>query len=283
MRDQLIWGAGGKGLNVSRVLHHLGLPTLAFGCVGGTTGFLIKEMIKEERIPFQFILGRYQTRINITIMDPQQKKSVRILSKGEAVASKDIRALRQVFCKNLPSASMAVLSGRLASGVQDSLYFELITLAQRQGVPCFLDAHGPVFKLGLKAKPFAIKPNRKEAEWIVGEKLNSLKKIKQALKYFFDLGVKIVLLSLGPQGAMATEGSQVWLASPPEIKGGHGVGCGDALLAGFIFSLQKKLSFPQALQLAVAAGTANMLALKPGDIWPQDIYSLLNKVKIRNV
>ena len=281
--NELMASAGGKGINVSRVLHRLGVNTLALGCVGGTTGTLMKKMIEKEKIPYSFVVGGSKTRTNVTMICPARNTSAHIISKGNPVSLKDIQKFKKIFFQNLLSRSMVVLSGRLPPGVKDSFYFELIELAKQRHIPSVLDSHGQAFKIGLKAKPFCIKPNREEAEFIVREKLNSLSKIKHALKYFLDSGTKMIILSLGEEGAVATEGRGVWLALPPKIKGGHDVGCGDALIAGFIFSIQKKLSFPRALQMAVATGTANALAVKPGEIQRKEIHRLLAEVKIKAI
>lgn len=58
---------GGKGINVSRVLHRLGVENVALGFTGGFTGRFIKDVLQTEGVITNFIQVSEDTRINVKI------------------------------------------------------------------------------------------------------------------------------------------------------------------------------------------------------------------------
>lgn len=59
--------AGGKGINVSRVLKRLDIPNTATGFIGGFTGKFITDTLAEEQIETRFVQVAEDTRINVKI------------------------------------------------------------------------------------------------------------------------------------------------------------------------------------------------------------------------
>jgi tagatose 6-phosphate kinase len=62
--------AGGKGLNVARVLHRLGEPVLATGLLGGPTGTRIAALLADEGVPSSFVDLAGETRRTVAVVDP---------------------------------------------------------------------------------------------------------------------------------------------------------------------------------------------------------------------
>ena len=54
--------AGGKGINVSRVLKRLDIPNSATGFIGGFTGKFITDTLAEEQIETRFVQVAEDTR-----------------------------------------------------------------------------------------------------------------------------------------------------------------------------------------------------------------------------
>ena len=64
--------AGGKGINVSRVLKRLDIPNTATGFIGGFTGKFITDTLAEEQIETRFVQVAEDTRINVKIKADQE-------------------------------------------------------------------------------------------------------------------------------------------------------------------------------------------------------------------
>ena len=275
--------AGGKGLNVSRALKSFHVPTRATGFIGGAAGSLIGDMLSKENIRHDFIKIPQETRKSITIIDLASSPITRVIEEGPTVSPASQKLFLRKFRSLLTNGRWAVMSGRLPAGIPESFYGDLINMAQARGLKTVLDTTGKFFQIGLQSSPFLIKPNREEAESFLGRKLNHSAQIKNAMQHFLKFGVKIVLISLGAKGAAATDGKDYWLAKASQVKVTNTVGCGDAMIAGFLYSYDRGQDLAQSLKTAVAAGTANCLSLRPGEIDRKQVLTLMKRVKLQRL
>jgi len=256
--------AGGKGINVARALTHLGIPTCATGILGGPAGSFIQDMLAQERIQADFLKLSGETRTSLTVLDQSTGRPTRILEPGPNLSRRKQAEFLRQFSDLTKKVRYVILSGRNAHGAPDNFYARLIRLAIDRKRRVILDTSGPAFTKGIAAMPFIIKPNRDEAEAFFNQRLSTLGQLKQALCHFLKLGIRMPIVSLGANGAVASNGRQFLHARAPRIKVCNPVGCGDALVAGFVFGLIKGFPFSRVLQIAVAAGTVNALSDQPG-------------------
>jgi tagatose 6-phosphate kinase len=275
--------AGGKGINISRVLKYLGLPTVASGFLGGASGEYIKQQLDKEGIKYDFCPIEGDTRTSLTIIDSSLNTITRVLERGPQITKKEQNTFRKKFLNLLKKCQYVTLSGRNIPGAPDSFYGELIRIAKKKNIISVFDTSGKAYELGLKEKPFMIKPNLKEAEQVIGKKLNSLLKIKEAAYRFHKYGIKIVAITMGSRGAIVSNESQMLLAIPPKVKRKNPVGCGDAFIAGFIASLAHNKSLAECVRMAVACGAANALSINPGFIKQRTVKEIFKKIKLRNI
>jgi 1-phosphofructokinase family hexose kinase len=279
--SKILLSAGGKGINVSRALNHLRIKNIATGFLGGVNGELIKKKLKEEKIQNSFVEIGSQTRTNLTIVD-RRNKITRVLEPGAAVSKQALKIFKNRFDTLLNQCDIVVFSGSLSPGLSDSVYAELIEAARRKNVKVILDTSGKPLRLGLRAEPFAIKPNLKEAQALLKSKLNSLNQIKAAVEYLLEMA-KIVIFSLAEKGIVVGYRDKVLLAKAPKLNCLNNVGCGDSLIAGFIYALRKGFSFKKGVSFATAVGSANVLTSIPGEIYKKDINRILTQVKLKEL
>jgi len=161
-----------------------------------------------------------------------------------------------------------VLSGNLPPGVLNGIYADVIHEVQSEGAKAILDTSDVPLNYGIEASPFIVKLNAEEANQLTeveiivpGDALNAAQKIH-------DLGVEVVIISSGKEGAMLSWGDHAWIVEPPQVVEQNPVGAGDALMAGFIWGLNHSLLLPEALRTGVACGAAaaSMSGTKMGNI-----------------
>lgn len=276
-----VLSAGGKGVNAARVLRVLRARVLAAGITGGETGEFFQKLLRKENIPAAFLPVKGPTRLNVTILGPRPGGRNQVVQEGPRLTPKEIRRFEIRYRQWLRRSRLVVLAGRNAVGAPVGWYARLVRLARKEGVPAAVDTSGTVLEAALKAKPFLIKPNRAEAETILHRRLDSPAQIKKTLRYFHGRGVCVVLLSLGARGAVASDGKDIWYARPPRVRAVNDVGCGDALLAGFLSTFEKR-SLAEALRRGVACGAANALNPVPGSIDPKQLRQLEKKVTLKS-
>ena len=283
-REQAISiSAGGKGINVSRVLKHLGVASIVSGFLGGTDGQYIRQKLNKEKIEYDFCPIKNNTRTSLTIIDPALNTITRVLERGPGVTKKELSLFRKKFLSLLGHCGYVVFSGRNIPGAPDSFYGELIAIAKRKNIISVLDTSGRPLGLGIKQKPFMIKPNLHEAEQVLGRELSSLTKIKAAVSQFHQQGVEVVAITLGSRGALVSCGKEMIMVTPPRLVRKSPVGCGDAFIGGFIAEYARKRHFAECVRMAVACGAANVRSINPGFIKPQTLQRIFKQVKLRCV
>jgi tagatose 6-phosphate kinase len=231
--------AGGKGLNVARVLHAQGSPVLATGLLGGAVGASVQALLDADAVPSSFVPIAGSTRRTVTLVD--SRDATGLWEPGPVVSADEWATFLAVYSGLLTGASVVALCGSLPSGVPPSAYAELIRLARSGGVPTVLDTSGPALRLGLSARPDVVKPNADEAREI------------ESVPIFRDIAV---VVSRGPLGllAMTPEGS--WRAAPPAAQTGNPTGAGDACVAALARGLRDNTPWPERLADAVALSAA---------------------------
>ncbi len=281
--DAIFVCAGGKGLNVSRVLKCLRINNIATGFRGGPCGDHISQMLNEEGVRHDFCKVAGNTRTSLTVIDPSLNTITRVLERGPQITRKELKAFRKKFLSLLKHCRCVIFSGRNIPGAPDFFYADLITAAKRKKIITVLDSSGRPYELGLEKRPFMVKPNLAEVEQVEGKHILSVQKVKQAAFDFYRLGIQIVAVTMGSRGAVVFDGKEMVLAKPPRVKRRSPVGCGDAFIGGFIASRIRNESFVESVRMAVACGAANALSMNPGFIRPSAVREILKKVKIKKI
>jgi 1-phosphofructokinase family hexose kinase len=273
----------GKGVNVARVLVRLGVPAICLGFVGGYAGAFLADGLSREGIEHDFTTVADETRINLTIRDPKTGLEVHLVEPGSRISEGDWYRFVETYERHLKEASWVALCGSLPPGAPSDSYAQLIQLAHKHGVPCALDTSGDALRKGVEAVPEVIKPNRQELADLVGEQVDSDKKLLVSICRLHQLGIKTIVVSLGKDGAVGSDGQSLLKATPPPVQVVNTIGSGDALLAGLIFALVKGLPFNEALKFAVATGTANTLVDGPGYIDIKTLHEIFGEVKVQRL
>jgi 1-phosphofructokinase family hexose kinase len=252
----------GKGVNVSRMVHRLGWPTIAFGFLAGEIGQITEQALDAEGVQHHFVRVPGQTRLSVTIVDRSRGTATSLYGPGPFVNGEALARLDSLLQFWLQAGRVLVLAGYLPRGLRADLYATYIRAATEHGVKTILDADGEPFRLGLAARPYLVKPNVAEAERLLGRSLPDLPAVIEAAREIAASGIEIVVISMGGQGAVCACGGKVWRAVPPPVEQYSPVGAGDSLVAGLAVALARGEPIEEGLRLGTAAGAAT--AMTPG-------------------
>lgn len=273
----------GKGINVSRMAHRLGWPTIAFGFLAGEIGSIIPRALEAEAVPYHFVPVPGQTRLDVTIVTAANGEATSLYGPGPTIDSDHRRQLDDLLEFWMPAGLVLVLAGSLPPGIPDDVYADYIRRATATGIPTILDADGEALRLGIAAHPSCIKPNRDEAERLLGRALPDVNAVVQGARELAQRGIDVVVISMGAAGAVCVQGSTVWHAIPPKVNRKSTVGSGDSLVAGLAVAFARGEPIVEGLRLGTAAGAAT--AMTPGTALgtAAEINALLPRVQIEEL
>lgn len=244
--------AGGKGINVSRVLKRLGIENTATGFIGGFTGKFITDILEEEGISSHFVEVEQDTRINVKIKADAETE---INGPGPEISSQKLEELEK-FLSSLTSGDTVVFAGSSPKNLGNVVYKKLIGLTRKTGAQVVCDFEGQTLLDSLEFEPLLVKPNNHELGDIFGVKLESLDQIESYARQILDKGAQHVIISMAGDGALLVTRDGAYFAKP--IKGNvkNSVGAGDSMVAGFTGEFVRSGDVIQAFKWGVACGTA---------------------------
>ena len=275
--------AGGKGIDVSRAIHEMGGRTIAYGFIGGAVGRAVEIFLDEEGVPFSFTPVKGETRTNFIITDNKTNNQTRIDAPGPHITKDEFARFERKMQRLRPSPDLIVVGGSAPPGIPNNVYASITKVAKKFGVRTLLDADGQWLSEGVKAKPYLIKPNVREAEELLNRELPDEDAIIKAARDIVAMGIEIAVISRGKDGIIAATNDTVVKAVPPEVKVKSAVGAGDCTIAGLALRLAGEEPLNKACQLAVALGTAAVLTPGTELARRKDVQGLLPKIKVQNI
>ena len=274
--------AGGKSIDVSKVLKNFGIDSTALGFVGGFAGMELEGRLLNEGVQSDFVRVSGETRTNIIIHEETTGKQMAFNARGPEVQPHELMQLIDKIGK-LTEPEVVAIGGSLPPGASPEIYRKIVTMAKNAGARVVLDVDGEGLRLGLKAKPHIIKPNIHELSGLIGRDLGDLSEVAAAAKELNKEGIEIVLVSMGPKGILMVSDSEEAVAVPPEVKVENTIGAGDSSVAGFLFGLVKGRDLKKALTYAAAAGTATTLRQGTALCQNEDFMKILPQVKLNTI
>lgn len=251
--------AGGKGINVSKVIQSLGGRSRAVGILAGNNGRFIKEYLDSMEIENDFVFIDGETRVNTKVVDRVKHTNTDINESGPQVSDENLDKLSNKLYKDLGKSSLIVFSGSVPQNVDKRIYKTWIEQAKDKGIKTILDADGELFKQGIKAGPYLVKPNIDELEALFAQKINSVDETLKLSRGLLDYGIEIVVVSLGADGALFVRKNSAILAKGIKVEVKSTVGAGDSMVSALALAIDKGYDFEKAVRLSVACGTASVM------------------------
>lgn len=250
--------AGGKSVDVSKVLNNFGVDNIALGFVGGFAGRELEGRLLNEGVHTDFVRVSGETRTNIVIHEKDTGKQLAFNARGPEIKPSELMQIIEQL-ETLPCADLVAIGGSMPPGVSPQICRKIITMMKRCEAKVSLDVDGEALRQGIKAHPNIIKPNVHELSELVGREISNMDEIVAAAREINRQGVEIVLVSMGARGILLVADSQEYIAIPPEVVVEGTIGAGDSSVAGFIYGLVQGRDLKECLIYAAAAGTATTL------------------------
>ncbi len=257
--DRAIAVPGGKGLNVLRAARILGGQVLAMGLLGGYSGRMIAAMTAADGYAAEWTFFEGETRTCTIIASPGGNSTV--INESGCIAPADWLALAEDICAVAarPDVAAICLCGSLPQGAPAGAPANLIGRIKDLGQRVWVDSSKQYLKNAIDALPFAIKVNREEIAAAMGIDAGSRPQVIAAAKSLIARGIRLVVISMGAQGALLFSEKLMAEAIPPPIQALDPVASGDCLHAGLVTALIQGADYGEALRCGVAAGTVNAL------------------------
>ncbi|MGV9235728.1 1-phosphofructokinase family hexose kinase, partial [Streptomyces nigra] len=202
--------AGGKGLNVARVLAALGHEVTVTGFAGGATGREVRERLTATAgVVDALVPVTGPTRRTVAVVDDRTGDTTQLNEPGPTVSPAEWSAFQEAYGTLLAGASAVALCGSLPPGVPVGAYAGLVRSARAAGVPVLLDTSGEALRRGVAARPDVLKPNAGELAELTGSHEPS-----RATQDARRRGARAVVASLGEGGLLAVTPEGRWRAAP---------------------------------------------------------------------
>lgn len=246
--------AGGKGINVSRVVQTFGMPNLCLSVVGEDNSDEFAGYLEEESIHYELLKVQGAVRENLTLRNGD--RTMKINRKGPFLSVMMIGALMALIQSRMNEGDIVMFGGSLPENVAVSDYVELMMAVKQAGGRVVVDSDLLTLEDYRRVSPWLIKPNIHELRRILPVEDDSDEAVLRAACTLQRAGVENVLVSRGADGIMCVNAQCAVKADSPKVEAKSTVGAGDSALAGFLIGTVKEYGVEECVRLASACGSA---------------------------
>lgn len=275
----------GKGLNVSYILSALGVESEAWMLLGESDVSLYESVCQDRGVSLKPFTGGFDVRRHCTILE-RGGGVTHVQTRGLDIKPEWAEDLIRALTHAVSADDIVVFSGSLPPGLDDGLYASAIRRCRMEGALTLLDASGEPLRQGAAAHPFAVKINEFEARELTGKSISGPQDEYTVLQAVHRLSsIPLAAISLGGRGLIAGGEQGAWRIqvhmNPGEVR--DTVGCGDALMAGFVKKLAEGKPEEECFRHGVAVASAAARVAGPGVVNPADVESLMDRIESHRI
>jgi 6-phosphofructokinase 2 len=253
--DEPRYDAGGGGINVSKAISRLGGTSLAVFTSGGPMGKMLEELVSKESVEFEAIEVQTWTRESFVAVDDNTNSQYRFGFTGGKISEEESNRIQETIAALKPK--FLVASGSLNEGLSDDFYQKIAEIAKKSNAKLIVDTSGESLNKALEIGVYMIKPNVGELAKLIGVERLELEEVNEAAKQIIAKGgAEIVVVSLGPQGAVLVAKDSYDFVPAPNVAKKSTVGAGDSMVGGMVWALSQNKSLKEVIRWGVACGSA---------------------------
>ena len=247
--------AGGGGINASKAIARLEGESFCVFTSGGPIGSMLEELVRKESIAFEAIKTNNWTRESFVAVDDNTNSQYRFGFPGSEISETEKNNIIETIQELKPK--FLVLSGSLNEGLPTDFYQQIADLAKKSGSKVIVDTSGEALKKVLETGVYLIKPNVGELAKLIGVERLEMDEVVHAAQTLIKKGsAEIVVVSLGPQGAVLVTATQTEFVPAPNVVKKSTVGAGDSMVGAMVWALSQNKSLKEVVQWGVACGSA---------------------------
>lgn len=273
----------GKAINVSRAMSALGSPSTAAGWVGGESLALFEDALRTAGVAVRLTPITGATRENITIIDPVGHSETHMRDVGPTVTEDDIQRLTTELTDLAKADCLLVFTGSCAPGLDANRFAQILRTCMDAGARVVVDSSGDHLRETAKLPLWLIKPNLLELGELLGFQISHETEVMEAGRRL-NTHIAVVLVTMGERGAMCFAEGRILKgrASVPPDRVRSTVGCGDAMLAGFLAATTRPdWQVENAFRQALAVSAASAMTDQPARFDPSDLHTVSQTLEMR--
>lgn len=247
---------GGNGINVARILHRLGIPVIATGFIGASTGEEIDFLLDSEGVRSKFVAIEGHSRICVTVSSNADQKQTRLTFPGPYIRKMEKKRIFDIV-KNGNGVALLMLGGSLPKGFSNADVLHILRLARKRKFDSIVDCPASVMRSAIEGRPLLIKPNLDEFQELIKKKIRSIHSVHQEARKLLDRVAHVCVSSVEGGTLLVTRGHSFFGRIPP-VKVKSTVGAGDSMVGAMAAQFFLKNSAPEELLrwgLAASAAT----------------------------
>ena len=271
----------GKALNVAIGVARLGGDVRATGIMYRENGNAFENVLTQEGVPYTFVWNKGRVRENYKFID-NRSMLTEVNDVGEEITREKAEEVLSTVRDLSKGSKVVVLSGGLPKGIKDSFYGELVHAVDENCIK-IVDASGTRMLSAVQEGVDLVKPNLDELEDMLGRRITNKQEMLTACYELIHRGAKRVLLSLGKQGAVITDGTYNYYCKSLNVAVNSTVGAGDGMVAAVAMKLEKGACLQEILRAGVAAGTATVMTAGQISFTKEKYKEVYSNLQIRQI
>lgn len=271
----------GKALNVAIGVSRLGGDAYATGLMYNENGYTFENELDKEGVKFSFVWNKGRVRENYKFIDSRSMLT-EVNDVGEAVGEDKLKDVLSVVRNLSARSNVTVLSGGLPRNVEPEYYGQLVKSVDPRSLK-IVDAVGQRMFSALNEGVDLVKPNMEELENTLGRHISSKEDMLEGCYDLLDRGAKCVMLSLGKQGAIITDGSNSYHCKSINVAVNSTVGAGEGMVAAAALQMEQGAPLEEILRAGVAAGTATVMTVDQVSFTKETYNDVLSMLQVNRI
>ena len=271
----------GKALNVAIGVARLGGEAYTTGLMYNENGYMFENELDKEGVNFSFVWNKGRVRENYKFIDSRSMLT-EVNDVGQEVGKEKLKDVLSIVHNISARSNVTVISGGLPRNVEPEYYGDLVRTVDPRSLR-IVDATGQRMFSALKEGVDLVKPNIEELENTLGRHIVSTEDMLEGCYDLLDRGAKCVLLSLGKQGAIITNGTNSYHCKSINVAVNSTMGAGEGMVAAAALQMERGAPLEEILRAGVAAGTATVMTVDQVSFTKETYNDVLSMLKVTRI